>query len=160
MPSFHELSFKERYATLGDPAEKAFEATAPLGTADRLGWNRPKNSLRRMSPMLRNLPDYYTSTGHLVEVMGCGRDKQLKLKLHKAAALTSWNEVQPVALYVWNSYLAQWVVVEWDAMEELLERAKSAGVKQFHDGPKYVEISWADLLKASLEHGEYEPDAA
>lgn len=155
--SFHELSFRERYATLGDPAEAVFEAVAPAGNFDRFGWHRPRNGFGKMTPLLRNQPDYYVQTGHLVEVMGCGKDGILKLKLHKMAALRQWHKLQPVKMFVWNSHLGRWALIDFPEVERLFNHAKKKGVEQFHDGPKYVEIPWANVEKLAEKVDSYDP---
>ena len=156
--SFHKLPFQERYAILGDPAEKVFEAVSPLGTFDRFGWHRPRSSMSKMAPMLRNLPDYYAQSGHLVEVIGCGRDGLLKLKSHKLATLKAWNELQPVMMFFWNSHKGQWTLVELEEVERLYHQVKDTdGLKQFHDGPTYAAIPWDSMIEVATKTGSYNP---
>lgn len=157
--AFHELSYHKRYALMGAPAEGTFEAVAPLGKFERFGWDKPAVSLTRMTAMLRHLPDYY-SGGFLVEAVGLGKDGQLKLKVGKMQALKKWNDIQPVSFFVWNSHHKRWLLIEWDAMAAVFNDArKRYGLHKFHDGPSYVAIPWASLVKAATKEGTYEPDS-
>ena len=89
---------------MGDPAEDKFLQELPLGQADKFGLRRPNVKLGLFSAFVLHTPDFLTSTGWLVEVMGVGKDQILKLKVSKLDALCEWEEKQRVALYVWDSY--------------------------------------------------------
>jgi hypothetical protein len=142
---YRNRSWDERVGTLGDMAEGVFEAISPYGRWERFGWNRPQNvTMRHMAPFVRHAPDYYTQTGVLVEVMGCGKDNLVKLKVDKYEALKTWNRVaNPVALFLWNSSEREWAVLEWDDIKRLFNKAKRKGVLEFEpDKNKYVAIDW------------------
>lgn len=115
--------------------------------------------MKNMDYVLRHMPDFYTESGRLVEVVGCGRDKMLKLKCTKYEALHHWNDIQPVALFVFNSHLGEWVALEWPAIVQCVDRAKVRGVKEFSDGNEYYPIPWDDLTDMALSRGEYGEEA-
>jgi len=144
---FHKQQWSTRYRTMGDTAEHIFETVAPLGPSVRLGWNRPQVSMSRMSLMLRQMPDYYASSGHLVEVMGCGRDGILKLKVSKYEALKQWNRIQPLLLFVYSSSKSEWKLLEWHNVKAAVAAARRRGIQTFSDeDPKeYYPIIWDDL---------------
>lgn len=128
---------------MGDEAEGVFEEVSPLGKFERLGWNRPSVSMKAMSDFIKHMPDYYTSSGHVVEVMGCGTDGVLKLKLSKWEGLKQWNQYQPLMLFVWNSFEKKWALIQWPQLKSLVQRARSAGVEAFqNDGNEYFPIQW------------------
>lgn len=145
---FHKQQWPTRYRTMGDTAEKVFETVAPISFA-RLGWNRPQVSMKRMSLMLRQMPDYYVSSGHLVEVMGCGRDDILKLKVVKYEALKAWNRVQPLALFVYSSSREEWKLLEWEEVKAAVAAGRRRGIRVFSDDdPKeYYPILWDELAR-------------
>lgn len=99
--SFHEAPFSQRYAIMGDIAESVFEHVEPKH--HRLGYNRPPFYVANLPLMLRNLPDYMYKDG-LVEVMGIGKDKTLKLKVEKLRSLLNWQMVANVELFVYDSH--------------------------------------------------------
>ena len=147
--SFSGQSWENRFGILGDIAEGVFEEVAPLGTSLRYGFNRPPFSLARTPDFIKHTPDYVTGTGHLVEVMGCGRDGIVKLKLVKWGALRTWNRVTGdndiVVLFLWNSRTSEWSLVQWDELQQLVTQARRAGVKAFDDGNEYLAIPWVSL---------------
>lgn len=148
--TYREQSFATRLATLGDPAENAFieMMTDNEDTFEVFGWRRPTTGMGQMTQMLRNMPDFYTGKGWLVEVMGCGRDGILKgLKVPKWASLRDWNEVQRLCFWVWNSSTQRGVWVAFDRMSDLVARSVSErGVQAFeNDGNEYYELPWAWL---------------
>lgn len=151
--AFHERSFKERFLVLGDIAESVYLNVAPLGKSERLGWRRPQVSMKKMSLELKHMPDFYADTGELVEVVGCGKDHTLKFKVSKRRALDTWHTMQTVVIFVWNSDLEEWVVVEWDAFKAL---AVAAPVKEFHDGNKYTPLSWKALKQVARLQGTWD----
>jgi hypothetical protein len=146
--SFHEKSFDQRFATLGDTAEAVYEAVHPLGKTMRYGWRRPNISMSKMSPVIRHAPDYYAEAGYWVEVMGCGRDGILKsLKVDKWEALKKWKQFARTAeidlvLFVWNSFTEEYVVLSYDEVKSLVTKAKRRGIEEFHDGNRYYPILW------------------
>ena len=78
--SFREQGWHARFQQMGDEAEGHFVTWArrQAMTVERLGWDRPKMGVGRMSPLLRQMPDFYASDGFLYEVVGMGRDDILK----------------------------------------------------------------------------------
>jgi hypothetical protein len=90
---------------MGDKAEKTFEQVFPRH--NRIGLNRPDMNVSKMTLLSRTIPDYQTETA-LVEVMGIGRDATLKLKAEKALALIQWQFIDPVELFVADSYKRRW----------------------------------------------------
>ena len=157
--AWHQMSWMARFQSMGDMAEDVFEKVLPFGSSERLGWRRPSVTMRNMNSTLRHMPDFYTESGRLVEVVGCGKDKMLKLKKSKFEALAHWHDLQPVALFVFNSYLSEWVAVEWDALRRLVDRARVRGIKQFRDGNEYFPIPWQDLADMASKRGEYGEEA-
>lgn len=145
---------------MGDMAEGAFEKALPFGRSERLGWRRPSVTMTNMHPTLRHMPDFYTESGKLVEVVGCGRDKTLKLKCSKYEALEAWNDIQPVALFVFNSNLMAWVALEWKAIKACVDRAHVRGIKSFDDGNEYFPIPWSDLSEVAVLSGEIDGEEA
>jgi len=145
MSKYRDQNFSQRYHVLGDTAEKIFEELAPLGRWERLGWNRPKISMKHMSFFLKHMPDYATSTGHLVEVGGLGRDGVFKLKVDKYEALKEWHRLAgPLVLFIWNSSFREWSLVDWVQTKSLVSKARHRGVEAFeNDGNKYFPIEWA-----------------
>lgn len=143
MAEYRNQKFSQRFSKMGDEAESVFEEAAPLGQHQRLGWRRPRVSMRRMPETLRHLPDFYTDSGHLVEVVGLGRDGVLKLKLSKWEALKHWNSACPVVLFVWNSSTREWVILGWDQLKRLVTKGRNKGVEAFeNDGNEYYPIEW------------------
>ena len=108
-----------RYQTMGDIAEAAFEQAADDDQKrwDRYGLNRPKSNMSRWTPNIRYTPDYIQHN-RLVEVKGCGRDGLVKIKQENLEALRNWEAFaeMPVWLFCWNSQQEQ------SAMFELTSR--------------------------------------
>jgi len=114
MSQFHEAPFAQRYAIMGDIAESVFEDVEPKH--HRLGYNRPPFYVANLPLMLRNLPDYMIKEG-LVEVMGIGKDKTLKLKVEKLRSLLNWQLIANVELFVYDSHRKQYwraPITEWE----------------------------------------------
>ena len=114
MSQFHEAPFAQRYAIMGDIAESVFEDVEPKH--HRLGYNRPPFYVANLPLMLRNLLDYMIKEG-LVEVMGIGKDKTLKLKVEKLRSLLNWQLIANVELFVYDSHRKQYwraPITEWE----------------------------------------------
>jgi hypothetical protein len=146
MTQYRDQPFAQRIHALGDQAEGEYSVRQPHGPFIRFGWKRPEVTMANMTDMVRCLPDFYAASGHLVEVMGCGKDGMLKgLKVLKWAALCSWHDrVQPVLFWLWNSAekegftitLVQMAVLVADSMEQF-------GIRSFEvDGNEYHPIPW------------------
>jgi len=128
MSQFHEAPFAQRYAIMGDIAESVFEDVEPKH--HRLGYNRPPFYVANLPLMLRNLPDYMIKEG-LVEVMGIGKDKTLKLKVEKLRSLLNWQLIANVELFVYDSHRKQYwraPITEWE-----LACAEHATMDRFPD---------------------------
>lgn len=131
---------------MGDQAEAEFEAWCQtIGmTYERLGWDRPRMGVGKMSANLRNMPDYYASDGHLYEVVGMGGDDILKgVKVEKWESLKFWNMVQPTRLFVFHSKRRALVMLPWPALVTTVARARRDGIQSFeNDGNEYYPIKW------------------
>lgn len=91
---------------MGDIAEGVFDHVYN-GRAHELGLNRywqngDRLYMNKMTAAMRYAPDRMTIDA-LIEVMGVGHDQTLKIKLEKLDALTKWEEVGPVRLFVYDS---------------------------------------------------------
>lgn len=147
--AFHERSFNQRFAEMGDQAEAVYEDARPLGKTIRFGFRRPKGiSFKRMPKVMRHAPDFYAESGYLVEVVGLGKDGILKsFKTEKVEALKVWNRISALlgvdlALFIWNSSEQQYVVLEWKELLPLIAKAKKKGMETFHEGNEYYPIEW------------------
>lgn len=152
--SFNKQAFAQRFQEMGDTAEAIYTQVQPLGKSEPFGWRRPKVTMSNMSNITKNMPDFYAGSGYLVEVMGCGRDLVLKLKVNKYEALKDWNRIQETTLFVWNSSLRDWVLLDWDGIKKVVAVGRKNGVKYFHDGPAYLPIGWSALVEVSVMRGE------
>lgn len=161
--AFHELSFRQRFATMGDEAEDVYESVRPMGATIRFGWRRPDGiSFQKLPVTLRHKPDYYAQAGFLVEVMGMGKDGILKsLKVDKYEALKVWRKISSyleldVAFFIWNSHTSQYVTLLWADMVKLVAKSKrSLGVQAFDDGNEYYPILWEWLEDVAAWVGAY-----
>ena len=149
MTRYHQRDWKDRVGTLGDIAEGIFEEVSPLGSWERLGWNRPSFKMKNLSAFMRHMPDYACGTGHVVEVMGCGRDNTVKLKEVKYEALRDWNKhAAPVCLFLWNSHTSEWALLEWREIYNLMRRARREGqIQKFDDGNEFWALPWGWIEK-------------
>lgn len=105
MGEFMNAPFGVRYSVMGDVAEGIFEKVMPAH--HRLGLNRPSLHVASLPYIMRFLPDYLTTDG-MVEVMGIGRDKTLKIKTEKLNNLLRFEMLCPVHLFVWDSSRKKW----------------------------------------------------
>lgn len=144
---YSDQPFSQRIHSLGDAAEAVYLQVAPLGKSERFGWRRPAVSMAAMSAYIRHAPDYYASTGWLVEVMGVGSDGIVKFKEDKYNALREWNKQQKVALFVSNSAESTWVLAPFDVVKKAVARARRAGrVDAFaNDGNVFFAIPYQEL---------------
>lgn len=153
MTVYRDQPFSTRYASLGNEAESVLEAAHPLGAVERYGWHKPANiKMRNMPIRLRNQPDYYSDSGHLIEVMGLGRDGILKgMKLTKWESYKVWKKVcnllgiYDLVTFVWNSYTEQYAILSYEQMKGLIGKGRRRGVESFNDGNEYVPILWSDI---------------
>jgi hypothetical protein len=140
------MDWNNRFQVMGDTAEGAFMEWAERSglTVERLGWDRPRMGVSKMSAELRHIPDYYASDGFLYEVVGMGRDGVLKgVKEDKWDSLKFWNSVQPTRLFIFNQAEGATVMLPWPTLVQVVARARRAGVKAFkNDGNRYYPIKW------------------
>lgn len=121
---------------MGDTAEAIFDRVNPK--SHPLGLNRPPFTMRHMTNPMKHTPDRMTATD-IVECMGMGRDRRLKLKLDKVASLFTWETIGPVRLFVYD----QAEHVYYDApIADWARAARTHGlVKAFeNDGNEYYEL--------------------
>lgn len=155
--SYRNQSFRQRFASMGDEAEGVYLEIQPLGKTQRLGWRRPDVSMKRMGETLRHMPDFYADSGHLVEVVGLGRDGILKIKVSKWEALKVWQKIAPVTLFVWNSSEKAWVLLGWEDSKKLIAKARAKGIEAFeNDGNEYFPVEWAWIVATASYVGSYE----
>ena len=137
MTAFNKQSFSKRFATMGDPAEAAFDQVHPKNHS--LGLQRPPFFMGGMLATMRQTPDRMTRDA-LWECMGVGRDRKLKLKLDKLDVLEVWNEhIGPVFLFVWDSHKQRYyeaAIGDWRA------RVREHGIERKfeNDGKRYHEL--------------------
>ena len=139
-------SWHNRFQTMGDIAEGEFAKWARRNghSIERLGWDRPRMGVSKMSEILRHIPDFYASDGYLYEVVGMGRDGILKgVKVDKWESLKYWNTVQPLRLFIYNSSNGAWVMLPWPTLVQMVAKARRLGVRSFkNDGNEYYPIKW------------------
>ena len=135
--SFHQHSFQRRFATMGDIAERKFEELHPH--AHRLGLNRPKFFMGGMPLAMRQTPDFMLRD-RIVECMGVGRDRKLKLKTDKVEALQTWQHIGPVTLFVYDSHCDEWYEA---GVKEWVEQVRLHGIARTfeNDGKSFIELN-------------------
>jgi hypothetical protein len=121
---------------MGDPAEAAFDLVYPRN--HKLGLNRPSFFMGGMGLAMRYTPDRLMRD-RIVECMGIGRDRKLKLKVEKLEALNIWQAIGPVWLFVFDQPKGTYYEAplnEWEA------RCHSFGKRDTfeNDGKAYVEL--------------------
>lgn len=103
--SFAEKTWDERFETMGDIAEQAFELNWQHPYS-RFGLNRPDLNVGALPAKVRYTPDYMTTLegtkGVLVEVQGAGKDGVFKFKDEKLNALAEWDLDCPTTLWLWD----------------------------------------------------------
>lgn len=155
MTPYRKQEFSQRFHRLGDQAEEAFE-TACLAAGlsyEVYGWRRPRVDMSKMSANTRATPDYWLGVGCFVEVMGCGRDGLVKLKVEKARALDVWNDtIDPVRFFAYSSSQNAFAFVDWSTLWSFY---MDAPLRSFEvDGKEYKAISWKGLLQESIPLGQ------
>lgn len=103
--SYHKRGWAERYGELGDTAEAVFDLVYPK--SHNLGLSRPPFAVSGMPAALRYTPDRMLRD-RLVEVMGFGHDRLLKLKTEKVDALLAWTKLAQVDLFVFDQKQHHW----------------------------------------------------
>lgn len=125
---------------MGDPAEAVFDLAHPK--SHPLGLNRPNFTMTRMTDAMRYTPDRMTADG-LYEVMGIGRDGTLKIKHEKIGALSTWQEVGPVFLFVYDQVASTYYEAPIDTW---IASFDAFGVtKSFPEGKAYYAVSKRDF---------------
>lgn len=133
--SFKDRPFETRFKAMGDIAETAFEENFTSNFV-RFGLNRPPLKMSSLPPVIRYTPDYLSSN-HLIEVQGLGADQIFKLKLDKLEALSFWNNIHPVLMYVYDSSKKRDALLNW---EELTSYCQDAPIDSFPEGKKYYAV--------------------
>lgn len=141
MTKFHQQSFNSRLATMGDPSEEACDKvygyrTHKLGL-DRKWQNGVGLTLSQMTTPMRYTPDRQVIDRN-IECMGIGRDKTLKIKQEKIAALIAWQHIGPIDLFVFDQPRGEYYqapIALWQ------EAAITHGeVKSFPEGKLYYAL--------------------
>lgn len=147
MSAFHERTFAERFSAMGDEAEGVFTAVYPEGWV-RTGLDRPPINVGKLPLKVRYTPDFLTSKGY-VEVMGCGSDRRLKLKVEKLQALGMWHLDFRTDLFVWDRPKTRY---GWVRYEELVNAVDGCPMGEFREGKSFYRLSlsalpavWKDL---------------
>ena len=138
---FSNSSFNNRMQTAGDPAEEACDKVYDHRT-HALGLNRVWQNgvglyMAQMSPAMRYTPDRLI-IDRFVECMGIGRDKTLKIKHEKIAALRDWATLGNTDLFVFDQVQSQYYqapIAEWAAA-----CVKHAEVLTFPEGKTYYAL--------------------
>lgn len=139
--AYSDQPWGARYGTLGDRAEREFEARYKLGF-ERSGWRRPRFRMRDLHSYERHRPDY-TVSGAYIEVMGLGEDQVLKLKIEKLEALKFWRLLMPVKFWIWDSFRNRSVEVPLERIQGLV---RDALIGHFPEGTPYYEIPAKELF--------------
>tara|TARA_R110001606_G_scaffold118964_2_gene249792 strand:- start:1333 stop:1821 length:489 start_codon:yes stop_codon:yes gene_type:complete len=119
MTKFYNGSFDNRMKTAGDPSEEACDKvygyrTHKLGL-DRVWQNGVGLYMAQMTPAMRYTPDRMIIDRN-IECMGIGRDKTLKIKTEKIEAMSAWEHIGPIDLFVFdqpNNTYYQAPLEEW-----------------------------------------------
>ena len=118
---------------MGDEAEARFEQLHNRKFV-RFGLNRPPLQVHRLPTFVRYTPDYLTTSG-FYEVQGCGRDRLLKFKVEKLSALSLWDAMHPVRLWLWDAHGAAWADVSLEDAYRLI--GIHGRMDQFREGKPY-----------------------
>ena len=141
MKAFHEGTYQERFASMGDEAESQFEAYNTQWA--RYGFNRPEGMTKfhYLPHVLRYTPDYIQADPtRLVEVVGMGKTP-LKLKMEKLAAMQWWDGTgAPVWFWVWSSTRQNYAELKFRDMMNIINK-NDVPIGSFHEGKKYFSIS-------------------
>lgn len=154
--SFHKQSFTKRFATMGDPAEAAFDLVYPKN--HKLGLNRPPFFMGGMPLTMRYTPDRMTRV-RITECMGVGRDRKLKIKVEKVEALLAWQHIGPVWLFVWDSHKKRY----YDApIEDWVDNLLTHGIARTfdNDGKAFTELDVSHFPTEPLELPQEHAEAA
>jgi hypothetical protein len=106
MSTYWQQGWSGRVSQLGDRAETTFLSTVDCA-AEKFGLDRTHVNLAAVPAFVRYTPDFLCHNG-LVECMGIGRDKVLKLKVEKLDALCQWDKQFFTYLFVFDSAANLW----------------------------------------------------
>ena len=136
---FHQGTYQERYAHMGDEAESAFEERNEAW--GRYGLNRPPFHIHKMPLGVRYTPDYLQGTPQrLVEVMGMGKTP-LKVKLEKISALSWWDHSgMDLYLWIWSSTRQNFAELKYSEMLNIINK-EDAPLGKFPEGKAFFSIS-------------------
>lgn len=138
--SYNKAPWPVRATIMGDTAEQRFEAVQDGLNVKwaRYGLSRPPFPVIPLPRFIRYTPDYLLAD-RLVEVQGMGRDRLLKVKTDKHAALMAWSDmVLPVDLWVWDSHRSKYTQIPvWEI--------PTTKIGVFDDGKPYYEVAREDL---------------
>jgi hypothetical protein len=118
--AFHEQGFGTRFQKMGDMAETVFERVVGKGFV-RYGLDRPPVYMGKMPPFVRYTPDYLMAD-RLVEVQGFGKDRIVKIKHEKFAALRQWEAHMDVYFFLYDLTRKRHCMVTAAALEVICWR--------------------------------------
>lgn len=138
---FHERPMNERWLKMDDEAMAVFEAVWPKNWI-RYGLDRAPISTKKWPDKWVMKPDCADSDG-LIEVQGFGKDRLLKIKDRKRAALTDWywdlqeadNTQASLRFFVWDRFASCWTVQDWSVIDVLLDTPYLRAA--YHEGNTY-----------------------
>ena len=141
MSAFHQRSFSQRFGQLGDLAESIFDKVYPRH--HKLGLERPPFFMGGMLQTMRCTPDRMLRD-RLVECMGVGKDRKLKVKHDKLEGLAPWNGIGPVFLFVYDSWRHEWYEAPLDDWVRQLNTCGTPRTFE-NDGKAYTELDVANF---------------
>lgn len=134
MAKFRDREFGDRLAQMGDEAEGVFEEVWPVAWV-RYGFNRPGPSMKEWSDFTKYTPDYMDRDGP-IECQGFGRDRVLKIKDEKRAALNEWMKKEPkLRFFIWDTTNQRWACISWRMVDKLLSTPHLKGA--YPEGTTY-----------------------
>lgn len=150
--TFSEREWKQREQTLGDPAERAFQAWCKRKQHKHatFGLRRPDVDLSMVPPFVRYTPDFLTQFG-LVEVQGCGRDATFKFKHDKMEALAMWADNSRadgfnLYFFLWNQVIDDAVLLHYQQVADLCTGSDGWREDGLFDGHKpFSCVKWNNL---------------
>ena len=135
MTQYENAPYEERFKTLGDTSEAAFEQWARKRNInfERFGFNRPSiQKVFKIDERLRLIPDYLCEGTDIVfvEVKGCG-NSGVKVKLESLRIMGFWNDnFHPVKVFIYNSATKKWAMIDWEELDMI---AAGREVHEFGD---------------------------
>lgn len=154
---FADLQWSERFKTLGNLAEMAFEDWARKNEVqfERMGFrgsSLPRNAMLQLPTHVRHTPDYLAyKMGQLkwVECVGTSDLSRFKIRLSKHEGQSWWNRDLEVTYFLWHSPSQSYAWTTWQDISD--EIVGGAPLEHFtSDGNAYfvIEIdptSWVKL---------------